>query len=93
MLRLCDLFDFLIFQTIIVRQNISKKKKKKRQRIYRIQNCYSCYRLRNPIPLRAMCAVVFSNDAFKPVKLERRLRTVRRNLSDRPPECFSTYFF
>lgn len=37
----------------------------------------------------AMCAVVFSNVAFKPVKLERRLRTVHRNLSDRPPECFS----
>ena len=40
-------------------------------------------------PQCVICAVVLSNDALKPAKLERHLKTVHPNLSDRSPEFFS----
>lgn len=35
-----------------------------------------------------ICAAVLSNDALKPPKLERHLKSVHPKLSDRPPEFF-----
>lgn len=40
-------------------------------------------------PQCVICATVLSNEALKPTKLERHLKTVHPNLSDRPPEFFA----
>ena len=40
-------------------------------------------------PQCVICAAVLSNEALKPAKLERHLKTVHSNLSDRPPEFFA----
>jgi len=39
-------------------------------------------------PQCVICATVLSNDALKPAKLERHLKSVHPTLSDRPPEFF-----
>lgn len=40
-------------------------------------------------PQCLICAAVLSSEALKPAKLERHLKTVHSNLSDRPPEFFA----
>ncbi|KAK9685628.1 hypothetical protein QE152_g37889 [Popillia japonica] len=40
-------------------------------------------------PQCVICAAILSNEALKPAKLERHLKTVHSNLSDRPPEFFA----
>ncbi|XP_050065774.1 protein ZBED8-like [Aphis gossypii] len=39
-------------------------------------------------PQCVICATVLSNDALKPAKLERHLKSIHPTLSDRPPEFF-----
>lgn len=40
-------------------------------------------------PQCVICAAVLSNEALKPTKLERHLKTAHPNISDRPPEFFA----
>lgn len=39
-------------------------------------------------PQCVICAIVLANDALKPAKLERHLKTVHPNICDHPPEFF-----
>ncbi|KAK5644150.1 hypothetical protein RI129_007995 [Pyrocoelia pectoralis] len=40
-------------------------------------------------PQCVICAAVLSNEALKPAKLARHLKTNHGNVSDRPPEFFA----
>lgn len=76
---------FLIFRVLILNKIASKRK---------YDDSYIKFRFiaietnRETRPQCVICSTVLSNDALKPAKLERHIKTVHPKLSDRPPAFF-----